>query len=376
MKHFIYNMIICIIGLCGCKKTEPVIENQMLLRGQAGRLWFLNKNEGENPRYLWFDQYGHFRTLEFGLANEPSLVIPYENYPQRVDSGFESLVFLNGLPYRMFQSDYDGWVGSDGEILTRTFTPVEDNFEWYRKWIAHYTLKTEKMYWFLSETFIPDDNYPLNGQWKSLSDSLILLNGQPYRMIETEIQLGYWWDELELYPLEVSHQRWLTLHNTETGDSIRLLDACFPPYIENYRNMDRKDRIYYEEWIKKRKKNIKSSVLLKGEKYKLYEVVIPDDGYYHRYWHRHYSYYDENGFSTGFVIAGDSTYSKSAPDYSSGATLWYQKGNTIVIGWNSQSKYTILEVSSSGDSIRLWDEGMDMEYLYIDTKLPPSRKRK
>ena len=371
MKRFFNIVITCLICLCGCEKQEPIIENPVLLRGKAGRLWLLNYSEGKNPQYLWFDQNGRCEVLDFGIANEPGLFIPNENCPQRVDSGFESLVFLNGLPYRMFQSDYEGWVmpdeikGVSYQLLTRTFTPDEDNVEWYRKWTAHYNPTTEEMYWFLSETFIPDDNHPLNGRWESLSDSLILLNGQSYRMIETEVKSDYW---------DVSSQRWLTLHNTETGDSIRLLDACFPSYTKGYWENDGHSRTRYEEWIKKEKKNIKSSVLLKGERFKLYQLVRPDDGHYHRYWDKHYTYYDDNGICIGFYFASDWTFSDTQDDLAF-LTLWYQKGNTIVYGWDSQIKYTISEVSSSGDTIRLLDNE-NVEILYIDTKLPPSRKKR
>ena len=359
MKKIIYILLTGTICLYGCKKSESTIENSLLLHGEEGRLWFLHHIVGENPQYLWFDHYGNFQTLELGIANEPILYIPEENLPLSMDSSSNCLVYLNGLPYRM-QTDNEGWEGPTGTIITRTFTPDEDNFEWYRILYAHYDPRIEKMHWFLAETFIPLENHCLNGQWESLSDSIVLLNGQSFRLVENEIVVvGY-----------ENSFKGLILYDMETGDSIQLLDACFPPYAAGY--WERYHNAQYDKWEKKLNKKIKSSVLLKGEKYKLYQCFKPDINY----WNSRFDYYDYHGIFTYNPIIGVRNFLYEINNYRDFAVWWYQDGNTIYDGENQETMYTILNVSSSGDTIRLWDSRKNLEFLYIDTKNPIPRKKK
>ena len=136
MKFILLIIIAITICLWGCKKQEPV-DNLMLLRGEAGRLWLLSYSEQENSQYLWFDQYGQCQVLEFGIK-EPNLVIPDVNVPSNMDSCFEIEVFLDGLPYRMFQFD-EGWVGPEANEIIEDeslFTQEEKFLGWNRIYSA------------------------------------------------------------------------------------------------------------------------------------------------------------------------------------------------------------------------------------------------
>jgi hypothetical protein len=336
----------------------------MLLRGEAGRLWVLSNIEEDNFQYLWFDQYGKCQVLEFKIAQEPNLVIPDKSLLLTQDSCVSVPVLLNGLPYLMTQCD-DGWITGDEtideaiQLLTCTFIPDEENFEWYRQWNAFYNTRTGEMSWALSETFIPNESHPLNGSWQSLSDSLIILNGQTYQMNERSV----FWDYLS-YSL-----RELMLNNTDTGDSIRLFDACFPPYVDSEKDMLIRKEGGYEQWIKKRGKDIKKSILLKGEKYKLYEVVT--QGKEHFWAAPSYAYFDDSGFNTPVFPSGKGVFRDAIHGEFDWSTLWYQKGDTVING----VKFTITQVLSSGDTIILRDEN-NKELLYIDTKLPSLKSKK
>jgi hypothetical protein len=339
----------------------------MLLRGAEGRMWLFYNSESENLQYLWFDYYGQCQVYEFGIF-EPNLVIPEEYLPLNMDSCIEIPVLLNGLPYRMIQSD-DGWVGSDGIMLTRIFTPDKDSVAWYQKLFAHYTPKTEEMYWFLAKSFVPLENHPLNGRWENLSDNMILLNGQPYQMAEKKVNI-----KMErMINVELKPDRELILYNTASGDTICLLDANIPPfsplsYIDEYGKENRSEFARYEKLRKKWKRNIKSSVLLNGKTSRLFRYTTSDDD---SYWHEGYVYFDNNGMTAYYSLVDGFQYIDTDHYYWNTPTLWYQKGNTIFKGIDSQYKFKIMEVSSCGDTIKILHEETNTEYLYIDVKLPP-----
>jgi hypothetical protein len=395
--HTNFIRVLCVICLVGCKKQEPVIDNPMLLGGVEGRLWLLYLSESEKPRYLWFDQYGQCQVLEFGIADEPTLVIPEENYPSDTDS-LDISVLLNGFPYRMLQTD-DGWTysgdmeeeeedfilpfTSDEEyarylefhrkhkVLTRIFIPDRENVRWYQKWTAQYYPRGEKTWWFLTKSFISLENHRLNGHWKNLSDSTILLNEQPYLMAERKVQMEDEWDGLMLVS-----DRMLILYHAETGDSIQLLDANYPPSprMNEYWRHNREKYAHHKQLQKKYKKRIKSSILLNGKKSRLFRYIDPDNMLN---WRVDYIYFDDNGIYMRYHLVKGLSYMATDNYYWNTPIFWYQKGNTIVVGaYADEPAYTILEVSASGDTIRLRDEEYNEEFLYIDTKLPPARRRK
>ena len=395
MKLFFYIPITCIIFLYGCQKQKLMI-NPMLLRGAEGHLWCLYDSGSENPQYLWFDQYGQCQVLEYEIANEPTLVIPNENLLSNMDSCLEIPVLLNGLPYRMIQIDEDIIYPDDMEegesivipfasdeeyfryvelhkkykILTRTFIPDQENVEWYQILTAQYYPRGKKMWWSLTKSFIPLDSHPLNGHWESHSDSIILLNGQTYQMFEKTIRIKDKW----MIDVALNSDRKLILHNTETGDSICLLDTDFPPssYIDRYWERNETERVRYERFKKKWRKSIRSSVLLNGEKSRLYHCVVPDDTpSLHNF-----VYVDDNGIFIGYSLVEDLSYISSDNYYryrdSNIPAFWRQKGNTIIWGLDSHYKETILNVSACRDTIKIFDEYYNRVVLYIDTKLPPS----
>jgi len=361
---YLLILVAFISGLCECESPEPVIENSFLLRGAAGRLWVLKRIEDENTQYLWFDHYGNVQVLELKNDIVPNLFIPDENYPENMDSASYIRVSLNGQPYRMNQMD-EGLTIRFGKVLTRTFTPDEDNYEWHRKWIAEFFPQTGEMYWILTRKFIPLENHWMTGSWESLSDSCIMLNGHSFRLVERKIRIT----EEEYYNYIYS-EREVYMFHSETGDSIRLLDACMPHYPESGWNRTNSKHITYEKLKKKWNKNIKSSVLLQGEKYKLYviEHKIPSGGTL-------CAYYDDQGIFACCFIAGDGSFTNLNDDILFSTSFWYQKGNTLYEGIEDITKSHIKEVSPSGDTIKFWGENQQ-EFLYIDRHLPSIRKKK
>ena len=374
--YFIF--IACTICLYGCTKQETLIDNPILLRGEAGRLWLLSYSEEENSRYLCFDLYGQCQVFEFGVK-KPILVIPDEYLPLNIDSCLDIPVLLNRLPYKMYQTSKEesGWVGYDeisGEtfrILIRTFTPEDENFEWYQILHAHYTPKTEEIDWFLTPSFNLIENHPLNGRWESLSDSMILLNGHSFLIIEERKPLKGYTQPGKL----VYFNRWVTLHNTETGNMIRLYDARLPIYNDTNDLDDFRAHARYKRWMKKWGKSIKKSILLKGEKFKLYHAI--DEKENEHYWgHNSYAYFDASGIHTYLYPHDNGMFfqERDAVELNSVAQ-WHQQGNTVFLDDDQEGRYIIKEVSSYGDTIKLLDRNLG-EILLVDVKLPPPRKKK
>ena len=338
MKIIVYLIITYTIFLYGCTKQETVIDNPMLLRGEVGRLWLLNYMEDENPQYLWFNQHGFCQVLEFGIT-KPILVISDVHLPLNMDSCLDIPVLLNGLPYRMYQTNKEesGWEGFNEilketiYILTRTFTPEEENVEWYRIWHAHYYPSSEEISWFLTPSFNLIENHPLNGCWESLSDSMILLNGQSFLMIEEEKPLeGYAYTPKTKRP--AYFERWIILHNTETGDSIELYDAHIPTYDDAYDVNDNQALVNYKYWMKRWKKNNQKSILLKGERFKLYHAIYKEENKH--YWsHDGYAYFDDSGIYK-FFHDTDGVFLLWGDIDVRSATLWHQNGDTIHAGDN------------------------------------------